>query len=333
MTKNKEAPDAKIGTPISRINQALAGSLATGRISHAYLFTVLDSGFASGGHNATAWESGAMAFAARLNCQAPIDDSACGKCLSCTLIQEGNHPDIIIVSPDGLSIKIDQVRGIQHDMSYTPRYDKGFRVTILESAEKMTQEAQNSFLKLLEEPPRNVVFILITGNPLGLLPTVRSRCQSIRVNFGGSEIGEDFSPIIEKLRKVHSYSSLEVLREAEAIEKIVQDRGGAGKSRAELEKALVAAAGWFRDVIVFKETRELSLTSIRCGDSASKKVAALSNDGELYGVHDLISIIERIEESRRKVRQNANMRLILEALLFDLRRRVCSERQSHGYGL
>ena len=330
MTKRKEASDAKIAIPIARINRALAGSLKTGRISHAYLFTVLDSGLSSGEHSATAWASGAIAFAARLNCEAPIGDSACGKCLSCMLIREGNHPDIAVVSPDGLSIKINQVRGIQHDMSYTPRYDKGFRVTILENAEKMTQEAQNSFLKLLEEPPRNVVFILVTGNPLGLLPTVRSRCQLIRVSLGGSGIKEDFSPIIDKLRKVHSYSPLEVLQEAEAIEKIVQDRAEAGKSREELEKALVAAAGWFRDVTVFKVTRDVSLMSLRNEEeSVNKEIAALSDDGELYRVHDLISIIERIEESRRKVRQNANMRLVLESLLFDLRRRVCSEGESH----
>ena len=56
-------------------------------------------------------------------------------------------------------------------MSFKPRYEKGFRVTILENAEKMTQEAQNSFLKILEEPPKNVVFILVAGNPQGLLPT------------------------------------------------------------------------------------------------------------------------------------------------------------------
>jgi DNA polymerase-3 subunit delta' len=314
------------------MNKVLAGSLQTGRISHAYLFAVWDMGFASGEHNATSLASGAMAFAARLNCEAPVDDAACGKCLSCKLIREGNHPDVRVVSPDGLSIKINQVRGIQHDMSYKPRYDKGFRITILENAERMTQEAQNSFLKLLEEPPRNVVFILVTGNPQGLLPTVRSRCQLIRVNLGGRDRDEDFSAIIEKLCKVHLCSPPEVLDEAEAIEKLLNQRGQ-GKSRAELEKALVAAAGWFRDVLVFKVTRDTSLVSHSSRESTGDIIAALSGDGELYEVHDLIAIIERIEESRRWVRQNANIRLVLEALLFDLRRRVCSEGQSHGHGL
>jgi DNA polymerase III delta prime subunit len=314
------------------MNKVLAGSLQTGRISHAYLFAVWDMSFTSGEHNATAVASGAMAFAARLNCEAPADDSACGKCLSCKLIREGNHPDVRVVSPDGLSIKINQVRGIQHDMSYKPRYDKGFRITILENAEKMTQEAQNSFLKLLEEPPRNVVFILVTGNPEGLLPTVRSRCQLIRVNLGESDRCEDFSAIIRKLCEAHLCSPPEILDEAEAIEKLL-NQGGQGKSRGELEKALVAAAGWFRDVLVFKVTRDISLVSHSSRESTSDIMAALSGDGELYEVHDLIAIIERIEESRKWVRQNANIRLVLEALLFDLRRRVCSEGQSHGHGL
>ncbi|NLB72515.1 MAG: hypothetical protein GX795_00565, partial [Firmicutes bacterium] len=68
-------------------------------------------------------------------------------------------------------------------------------------------------------------------------------------------------------------------------------------------------------------------------ESIGDVIAALSGDGELYEVHDLIAIIERIEESRRWVRQNANIRLVLEALLFDLRRRVCSKAQSRGHGL
>ena len=314
------------------MNKVLAGSLQTGRISLAYLFAVWDTGFASGEDNATAAASGAMAFAARLNCEVLDVDAACGKCLSCKLIREGNHPDVRVVSPDGLSIKIDQVRAISHDMSYRPRYDKGFRITILENAERMTQEAQNSFLKLLEEPPRNVVFILVTGNPQGLLPTVRSRCQLIRVNLGRPDRCEDFSAIIRKLCEVHLCSAPEVLDEAEAIEKLL-NQGGQGKPRAELEKALVAAAGWFRDVLVFKVTGDINLVSHSPKESIGDVIAALSGDGELYEVHDLIAIIERIEESRRWVRQNANIRLVLEALLFDLRRRVCSKAQSRGHGL
>jgi hypothetical protein len=332
MAEAQQALNTELVIPVSRISKVLAGSLQTGRISHAYLFAVWDMDFASSEHSVTSVASGALAFATRLNCEAPVDDAACGGCLSCKLIREGNHPDVRVVSPDGLSIKIDQVRGIQHDMSYKPRYDKGFRVTILENAEKMTQEAQNSFLKLLEEPPGNVVFILVTGNPQGLLPTVRSRCQLIRVYFRGSDRCQDSSAIIEKLRKVYACSSPEVLDEAEAIEKLL-NQGGQGKARAELEKVLVAAAGWFRDVLVFKVTGDISLVSCSLMESTGDIIAALSGDGELYEVHDLIAIIERIEGSRKWIRQNANIRLVLEALLFDLRRRVCREAQSHGHGL
>ncbi|MFY9321646.1 MAG: hypothetical protein WAP04_04400 [Bacillota bacterium] len=307
------------------MNKVLAGSLETGRISHAYLFVVRDTGFASGDHSATAEASGALAFAARLNCESPEGDAACGKCLSCKLIQEGNHPDVRVISPDGLSIKINQIRGISHDMSFKPRYEKGFRVTILENAEKMTQEAQNSFLKILEEPPKNVVFILVAGNPQGLLPTVRSRCQLIRVNLTESEKCRDFSDIINKLRKIRLCSSHEVLDEAEAIEKLLNQEGQ-GKARDELEKVLVAAAGWFRDVLVYKVTGDINLVSCDLNESGSDTIGELSDDGKLYEARDLIEIIECIEKYRKWVRQNANIRLILEALLFDLRRRACSEK-------
>ena len=103
------------------MNKVLAGSLETGRITHAYLFVVRDTGFASGDHSATADSPGALALAARLNCDSPECDAACGKCLSSKLIQEGNHPDVRVISPDGLSININKIRGFSHDMSINPR--------------------------------------------------------------------------------------------------------------------------------------------------------------------------------------------------------------------
>lgn len=310
-----------ITTPVSRINRDLAGSVYTGRISHAYLFVAFNPGFMSDEHNEISWASGAVAFAARLNCQAPLQDSACGKCLSCQLIQGGNHPDVKVILPDGLSIKIHQIRDIRRDMSYKPRHDKGFRVTILECAEKMTQEAQNSFLKLLEEPPENVVFILATGNPRGLLPTIRSRCRQVRVILEHDRASEGFNSIMEKLRNAYMYSPVQVLEEAETIEKMLQADGGAGKSRLKLEELLVTAAGWFRDVLVFKMTGDINLAVSGTQNQEAGIKTGLTCDSKLYEIGTLIKIIDRIEEYRKWVRQNANIRLILEALLFDLRKK------------
>ena len=237
------------------------------------------------------------------------------------LILQGNHPDVRIVAPDGLSIKIHQIRAVLHDMSYRPRSDKGFRITILENAEKMTQEAQNSFLKLLEEPPKDVVFIIITKNPESLLPTIRSRCQLIRINAEILGNRNNYSIIVEKICRIHLYSALEVLNEAEAIEKVLTQEGQ-GKVRTQLEGALITAASWFRDVLIFKETGDVSLLSCGVFQNRNDEIRMLSNIGELYGVPDLIRIIECIEKSRKQIKQNANIRLALEALLFELRDKV-----------
>ncbi|MDI7247754.1 MAG: DNA polymerase III subunit [Bacillota bacterium] len=363
--------------PVGQLSRALAGALAAGRVSHAYLFAVLDPGLPAPGtgglDRATA---AALSFARRLNCESPDADSACGTCLSCRLVADGNHPDVRIVSPDGLSVKIDQIREMKKEMSLKPRRDVGFRVTIIEGAEKMTVEAQNSFLKLLEEPPDRAVFVLVCQNPSGLLPTVRSRCQMVRVRPAddhdreGGATGDEAHKLVEIVRRVRAMSPLQVLEAAEDIEKALRssergDAGGpggpggsggfggssgsgdsagaggqGGDPRQRLEAALVAAVAWFRDVLVLKATGDVALACVErtsCAGggagptggetqgmapgAASGRAAELARDAAVYGTGELMQMIDRIEEARRQVRRNANMRLALEAMLFALKRR------------
>ncbi|MGE5584528.1 MAG: ATP-binding protein [Bacillota bacterium] len=358
--------------PVGQVSRALAGALAAGRVSHAYLFAVLDPGLpAPGTGGLDRATSAALSFARRLNCESPDADTACGTCLSCRLVADGNHPDVRIVSPDGLSVKIDQIREIKKEMSLKPRQDGGFRVTIIEGAEKMTVEAQNSFLKLLEEPPDRAVFVLVCQNPSGLLPTVRSRCQMVRVRpaddrdrEGGATEGEA-RKLVEIVRRARAMSPLQVLEAAEDIEKALRspergDAGGPGGSsgsgdsagaggqggdpRQRLEAALVAAVAWFRDVLVLKVTGDVALACVERttyagggvgptgGETegvapgvapgvASGRAAELARDAAVYGTGELMQMIDRIEEARRQVRRNANMRLALEAMLFALKRR------------
>ncbi len=300
--------------PVGQVSQALAGALAQGRVSHAYLFAVLNPGFGAPEHGMDRATACALSFARRLNCEAPRSGNACGACLSCQLIDDGNHPDVRIVSPEGLSVKIDQIREIKKEMSLKPRRDGGFRVTIIEGAEKMTTEAQNSLLKLLEEPPDRAVFVLVSQNPSGLLPTVRSRCQVVRLRAAGGETEEGFRGFVDTVRRARAMSPLEVLEEAEAVERALHSDGsqGGGEPRQRLEGALVAAVTWFRDVLVLKSTGDAKLV---CGGAAE-----LAQDAAAFSAGELIQVIDRIEEARRQVRRNANMRLALEAMLFTLKR-------------
>ena len=99
----------------------------------------------------------------------------CLKCKSCHLIDVGSHPDFMMISPDGANIKVDQIRSLRSEAYLAPMMCDG-RVFVIDFAEAMNEKAQNALLKVLEEPPQKVCFILLCQNASFLLPTIRSRC-------------------------------------------------------------------------------------------------------------------------------------------------------------
>lgn len=136
----------------------------------------------------------ALAAAARLLCEAPERDGACGQCPSCRWLLGDNHPDFRHVVPaadlegedagDGerkkgsRQILIDQIRDLE-DFVFVGGHRNGARVVVIEPAEAMNQAAQNALLKILEEPPSSVYFVLVSSRWRRLLPTIRSRCRSL----------------------------------------------------------------------------------------------------------------------------------------------------------
>ena len=103
---------------------------------------------------------------------------ACGGCVSCRKFASGNHPDFMMVAPEGAAIKIQQVRAIRKALAFPP-LEAEFRVVLLTEVQTMRREAANSLLKTLEEPPSATIFIL-TGDEAGaILPTILSRCQIV----------------------------------------------------------------------------------------------------------------------------------------------------------
>jgi DNA polymerase III subunit delta' len=141
----------------------------------------------------------AMAFAQFLLCEAPQDSGqACGKCPPCGWFGQGNHPDFRLLQPDSLvgeedgpeapadpkkksaQIRIDQVRDLQRFLA-VGTHRAGLRVIVLHPADSMNVSTQNAVLKGLEEPPPSTLFLLVTSQPHLLLPTIRSRCQSVAI--------------------------------------------------------------------------------------------------------------------------------------------------------
>ena len=140
----------------------------------------------------------ARTFAASLLCESPLaEGNACGHCLACNWFAQGNHPDFRLLQPDALSdtgdnedakkkasqqITIDQVRELDDFLTVGTHRD-GLRVILINPTEAMNRSTANSLLKSLEEPTPNTLFLLVTNEPLRLLPTLRSRCQSVAIHM------------------------------------------------------------------------------------------------------------------------------------------------------
>ncbi|MCK7596884.1 DNA polymerase III subunit delta' [Microbulbifer sp. CAU 1566] len=151
--------------------QRLGAQWIAGRCPHALLIS---------GQPGLGKRRFADAFAALLLCDQPRHGLACGECRGCQLRIARSHPDFIRVVPEKEQgpLKVEQIRQLGEFVGRTSARE-GARVVWLAPAEAMNINAANALLKNLEEPSGSVIFLLITDNPSGLLPTIRSRCQTI----------------------------------------------------------------------------------------------------------------------------------------------------------
>jgi DNA polymerase-3 subunit delta' len=149
-------------------NQELLGLLARSPLPPAAIFQ---------GPDGIGKRAAALALSALANCRQPVDHELCGSCSSCMKAEAGNHPDIRLFIPEKNVIKIDMMRELSREAYYRP-FEGTARFFIVDEAEKMTEEAANSLLKTLEEPPPSSHLVLVSAYPHRLLSTIRSRCQT-----------------------------------------------------------------------------------------------------------------------------------------------------------
>ena len=119
-----------------------------------------------------------MAFVKEIVCSNLSDDV---KKNICRRIDDGNYPEIMVISPDGMLIKKKQILDLQHEFAMSA-FEGNRRIYIIRDADKMKTETANSMLKFLEEPENGIIAILMTNNFNSVLSTIISRCQIIRLN-------------------------------------------------------------------------------------------------------------------------------------------------------
>jgi DNA polymerase-3 subunit delta' len=139
----------------------------TQEMTHAWLFT---------GPPGSGRSSAALAFAQALICS----NNGCGICTDCKSAKTNGHPDVEIFGTEGLSIKVEEIRELLTRVSWAPSMG-GWRVVVMEDADRLTESAANALLKAIEEPGTRTVWLLCAPTLHDLLPTIRSRCRHLQL--------------------------------------------------------------------------------------------------------------------------------------------------------
>lgn len=225
----------------------LQGVIDKGRPAHAYLFY---------GPRGVGKAKTALAFAAALNCP-----SACGTCVSCRSIQAHTNPDFHYVEPEGqqtiLRAQIVDLLKVVH----LKRRPGSYKVVVIDEAQTLGQEAANTLLKTLEEPPEGVVFVLVASNMDRVLSTIASRCQRVAFSALDVSVVADILAADHKIdpKKAKQAATLAHGMVGEAIEIAA---GGFLNTRREMLKIITAemrdsagAAGLAADLVAVAKKR------------------------------------------------------------------------------
>lgn len=316
-----------------QIKEHLQSALSSGKISHAYIIN---------GEKSSGKEFIAKVFAMALQCEKG-DGNPCHECHSCKQALSDNQPDIIrVMHEKPNTISVDDIRTqINNDVAIKP-YSSPYKIYIMNEAEKMTVQAQNAILKTLEEPPEYAVIILLTTNVNSLLPTILSRCvvlnmkpvadEQVRkylmeqlqvpdykaevcVAFARGNVGkakalassEDFDNVKNEALSLLKYIQDMELHEIVAAIKKINDY------KLEINDYLDIMAIWYRDVLLFKATRDVNHLVFREEIQALRRVAQRSS------YEGIEKVIEALEKAKNRLSANVNFDLTMELLLLTIK--------------
>lgn len=316
-----------------QIIEHLQNSIRLGKVSHAY---ILD------GEEGSGKNSLAQAFAQTLQCEKGEAD-ACGACRSCRQVESGNQPDVIRVSHEKQnSIGVNEIRKqLCGDIQIRP-YSSPYKIYIVDEAEKMTVEAQNALLKTIEEPPAYGVILLLTTNSGAFLPTILSRCVTLKlrpvndslvrqylmeqlhvpdyqadicVAFARGNIGkarrlaesEHFGELKDHaLHLLRHVEDMEIYEITDAVRRVAD-------FKADISDYLDLIALWYRDVLLFKATRQVDSLIF------SEELSYISDRAAKSSYEGLEQVIEALEKAKMRLKANVDFELAMELLLLTIK--------------
>lgn len=309
-------------------------SVNRNKLAHAYLFL---------GPQGLGKTLLAKELAKFLNCEKPVKDEdlkidCCNSCISCRKINDLNHPDVHwIKTQQSRKILIDEIRLAQREISLKS-YEGKLKVLIILEAHNMTEEAANSLLKTLEEPPGHSLIILTSTDINGLLPTIISRCQIIRfypINY------ERLKAILTQRHKLKPNDLHFLSAQAEGslgralslqdqdalgkknrlIERVCRfDRRSSSidvfnlKDKKELANQIRYLLNWFRDILIFKVG--LPASSIINAD----RLEGIKSQAKMFNLQELEQIITEIDQTHRLIESNVNPKIALEVMFEGIRK-------------
>lgn len=249
----------------AHVTETLTGAIKEDRVAHAYLFA---------GPRGTGKTSTARILAKALNCEKGVSPSPCGECLRCREITEGSSLDVLEFDAASHT-SVDDVREIRERIPYATA-SGGRKVYIIDEAHQLSNPAFNALLKMLEEPPEHVVFVLCTTESHKVPATVVSRCQRFEFRRLTAEV------LTGHLSNVAAQEKIDLDEKALAL--IVRHARGSARDALSL---LDQAAGTAQGVV----TREVILEIL--GEAPEDVLLDLA---EAISNEDILAVFARVEE-------------------------------------